>query len=162
DWRGFGFTTGGAGFTCLFFGFTPALRAARGAPAGVMKSGGRGVAARREGFSPRRTLVVSPGALSPRLVVGGPPFPRSPLNLMTLDAGFAQDGVLEIDLNMAQLDLPVERRYVFKRELLDRVRAMPGVEAATSVSIVPLDDWWNEDIFVDSNRGVEKRQANFN
>src|SRR5262249_1582149 len=76
--------------------------------------------------------------------------------------GFAQDGVLEIDLNMAQLDLPVERRYVFKRELLDRVRAMPGVEAATSVSIVPLDDWWNEDIFVDSNRGVEKRQANFN
>jgi predicted permease len=39
---------------------------------------------------------------------------------------------------------------------------MPGVEAAASVGIVPLDDWWNENILVDSNSGVEKRHSNFN
>jgi predicted permease len=89
-------------------------------------------------------------------------FARSLFNLMTVNAGFAQDGVLEIDLNLTQLDLPVERRYAFRRELLDRVRAMPGAEAAASVSIVPLDDWWNENILLDNNRAAEKRQSNFN
>src|SRR6266508_1650534 len=108
-------------------------------------------------------LVVSQVAISVVLLVGALLFTRSLLNLMTLDAGFAQDGVLEIDLNLTQLDLPVERRYALKRELLDRLRAMPGVEAAAFVNSVPLsDNWWNEDIFVDSNKGVVKRQVNFN
>jgi putative ABC transport system permease protein len=162
DWRVFGFTAGVAVLTCALFGLAPALRATRVAPAEVMKSGGRGLTQSREGFSLRRALVVSQVALSVVLLVGALLFTRSLFNLMALDAGFAQDGVLEIDLNLTQLDLPVERRYAFKRELLDRVRAMPGVEAAASVGIVPLDDWWNENIFVDSNRGVEKRGTNFN
>jgi putative ABC transport system permease protein len=163
DWRVFGFTAGVAVLTCVLFGLTPALRATRVAPAEVMKSGGRGMTASRDGFSLRRALVVSQVALSVVLLIGALLFTRSLFNLMTLDTGFAQDGVLEIDLNLTQLDLPVERRYAFKRELLDRVRAAPGVEAAASVSSVPLsDDWWNENIFVESNRGAEKRLANFN
>jgi putative ABC transport system permease protein len=162
DWRVFGFTAGVAVLTCVLFGLAPALRATRVAPAEVMKSGGRGLTQSREGFSLRRALVVSQVALSVVLLVGALLFTRSLFNLMALDAGFAQDGVLEIDLNMTQLDLPVERRYAFRRELLDRLRSMPGVEAAASVGIVPLDDWWNENIFVNSNRGMEKREANFN
>ncbi|HEV2669204.1 MAG TPA: FtsX-like permease family protein, partial [Blastocatellia bacterium] len=154
---------GVAVLTCVLFGWTPALRATRVAPAEVMKSGGRGMTASREGFSLRRALVVSQVALSVVLLVGALLFTRSLFNLMTLDTGFAQDGVLEIDLNLTQLDLPVERRYAFKRELLDRLRAAPSVEAAASVSSVPLsDDWWNENIFVEGNRGAEKRLANFN
>src|SRR5262245_2730145 len=163
DWRVFGFTAGVAILTCVLFGLTPALRATRVTPAEVMKSGGRGLTASREGFSLRRALVVSQVALSLVLLVGALLFTRSLFNLMTLDAGFAQDGVLEIDLNLTHLDLPVERRYAFKRELLDRVRAMPGVEAAAFVNSVPLGaKSWNEFIFVNSNRGVEKRLANFN
>ncbi|HEU0176621.1 MAG TPA: ABC transporter permease [Blastocatellia bacterium] len=162
DWRVFGFTAGVAVLTCVLFGLAPALRAIRVAPAEVMKSVGRGLTTSREGFSLRRALVVSQIALSVVLLIGALLFTRSLFKLMTLDAGFAQDGVLEVDLNLTQLDLPVERRYAFKRELLGRARAMPGVEAAASVGIVPLDDWWNEDILVDSNRGVERRQANFN
>src|SRR5262245_8973208 len=163
DWRVFGFTACVAVLTCVLFGLTPALRASRVAPAEVMKSGGRGLTAGREGFSLRRALVVSQVALSVVLLVGALLFTRSLFNLMSLDAGFAQDGVLEIDLNLTQLDLPVESRYAFKRELLDRLRAMPGVEAAASVSSIPLsDDWWNENIFVESNRGVEKHESNFN
>ncbi len=163
DWRVFGFTACVAVLTCVLFGLTPALRATRAAPAEVMKSAGRGLTAGREGFSLRRSLVVSQVAISVVLLVGALLFTRSLFNLMTLDAGFAQDGVLEIDLNLTQLDLPVDRRYAFKRELLDRLRAMPGVEAAAFVNSVPLgDNWWNEDIFVDSSKGVVKREVNFN
>jgi predicted permease len=163
DWRVFGFTTGVAVLTCVLFGLAPALRATRVAPAEVMKSAGRGVTAGREGFSLRRALVVSQVALSVVLLVGALLFTRSLFNLMTVDAGFAQDGVLEIDLNLSRLDLPVDRRYEFKRDLLDRLRAAPGVEAAALVGSIPLsDNWWNEDIFVDSNNGVQKRQVNFN
>jgi putative ABC transport system permease protein len=149
--------------TCVLFGLAPALRATRIAPAEVMKSVGRGLTPSREGFSLRRALVVSQVALSLVLLVGALLFTRSLINLMAQDAGFAQDGVLEIDLNLTQLDLPVDRRYAVKRELLDRLRAMPGVEAAAFATSVPMGgNWWNENIFVDGNSGGEKRLANFN
>src|SRR5499426_106908 len=156
DWRVFGFTAGVAVLTCVLFGLTPALRATRVAPAEVMKSGGRGMTASREGFSLRRALVVSQVALSVVLLVGALLFTRSLFNLMTLDAGFAQDGVLQTDINLAPLNLPSGRRFAVKLELLDRLRAMPGVEAAASVSNAPLSgNTWGDAMFVNGARGVE-------
>jgi putative ABC transport system permease protein len=163
DWRVFGFTAGVAILTCILFGLTPAVRATRATPAEVMKSSGRGLTANREGVSLRRVLVVSQVALSLVLLVGALLFTRSLYNLMTLDAGFAQDGVLQTDMNLAPLNLPSERRYAVKRELLDRLRAMPGVEAAAFANVVPLGgNNWGDMIFVNSARGVEKGFANFN
>jgi putative ABC transport system permease protein len=163
DWRVFGFTAGVAILTCILFGLTPAMRATRATPAEAMKSGGRGMTANREGVSLRRVLVVSQVALSLVLLVGALLFTRSLYNLMTLDAGFAQDGILQTDINLAPLNLPSERRFAVKHELLDRMRAMPGVEAAASVSNVPLGGaTWGEAIFVNNARGVEKGFANLN
>jgi predicted permease len=111
----------------------------------------------------RRILVVSQVALSLVLLVGALLFTRSLYNLMTVDAGFAQDGVLQTDMNLAPLNLPSERRYAAKRELLDRLRAMPGVEASAFANVVPLGgNNWGDMIFVNSARGVEKSFANFN
>jgi len=119
--------------------------------------------ANREGVSLRRVLVVSQVALSLVLMVGALLFTRSLYNLITLDAGFAQDGVLQTDMNLAPLNLPSERRYAVKRELLDRLRAMPGVEAGAFANVVPLGgNNWGDMIFVNSARGVEKGFANFN
>jgi predicted permease len=163
DWRVFGFTAGVAILTCILFGLTPAVRATRTTPAEVMKSSGRGLTANREGVSLRRVLVVSQVALSLVLLVGALLFTRSLYNLMTLDAGFAQDGVLQTDINLAPLNLPPDRRYAVKRELLDRLRAMPGVEAGAFANVVPLGgNNWGDMIFVNAARGVEKGFANFN
>ncbi|HEU0180062.1 MAG TPA: ABC transporter permease [Blastocatellia bacterium] len=163
DWRVFGFTAGVAILTCVLFGLTPAVRATRVAPAEAMKSSGRGMTANREGVSLRRVLVVSQVALSLVLMVGALLFTRSLFNLMTLDAGFAQDGVLQTDISLAPLKLPSERRYAVKRELLDRLRAMPGVEAAAIATNVPFGGaTWGDAIFVNTAGGVEKGFANFN
>jgi putative ABC transport system permease protein len=163
DWRVFGFTAVVAVLTCILFGLTPAVRATRVAPAEVIKSGGRGLTANREGVSLRRVLVVSQVALSLVLIVGALLFSRSLFNLMTLDAGFAQDGVLQADINLGPLSLPPERRYEAKRELLDRLRATPGVEAAAIASNAPFGGNVSGDtIFVNTAKGVERGYANFN
>jgi predicted permease len=138
DWRMLGFTTAITLLTCALFGLTPALRATQVAPGAVLKYGGRSTTSSRARFGLRRVLVVSQIAMSLVLVVGALLFGRSLQKLATLDAGFTQDGVLGLGLDLTALHLPVERRAEFKRQLLDQVRNIPGVESAAEAGIVPL------------------------
>jgi predicted permease len=149
DFLVLGFTAALAILTCVLFGLAPALRATRTEPGAVMKSTSRGLTAGRERFGLRRGLVVTQIALSLVLMVGALLFTRSLRNLLTLDAGFQQDGVLISNVNWSRLNTPVERRLLFKRELLERVRAIPGVETAASTGIVPVGgSSWNQQAVV--------------
>jgi predicted permease len=152
DWRVLGFTSGLAILTCAIFGLTPALRATRVAPVVVLKSTGRGMTAGRERFGLRRALVVSQVALSLVLLVGALLFVRTLRNLLTLDPGFQQQGVLVASLDLSRLNLAAERRQGFKRELLDRVRAIPGINSAADASVVPISgNSWNGNITVEGS-----------
>jgi predicted permease len=163
DWRVLGFTAGLAVATCVLFGLTPALRATRVAPVEALKSNGRGMTAGRERFSLRRGLVVSQVAISLVLLVGALLFVRSLRNLQTLDAGFRQDGILITDLDLTRLKLPPERRQAYKRELLDRVRAIPGVVAAADTNIVPVSGYgWNNEVEIVGTEKSKKQISNFN
>jgi len=147
DWRMLGFIAGLAVFTCLLFGLAPALRTAGASAAGAMRAAGRGLTAGRAGFSLRRALIISQVALSLMLMVGALLFIRSLRNLMTLDAGFRQDGVLIADLDFNRMRIASERRIEFKRDLLDRIRSVPGVDSAAYSIAVPGDGAvWNEQI----------------
>jgi len=162
DWRVLGFTSGLAILTCGIFGLAPALRATRVAPVVVLKSTGRGMTAGRERFGLRRALVVSQVALSLVLLVGALLFVRTLRNLLTLDPGFRQQGVLVTALDLTRLNLAVERRQDFKRDLLNRIRAIPGVDSAADVGIVPVSgNSWNENVLIE---GPEKLKGtpNFN
>lgn len=157
DWRVLGFTTALAVLTCAIFGLTPALRATRVAPVVVLKSTGRGMTAGRERFGLRRALVVSQVALSLVLLVGALLFVRTLRNLLTLDPGFQQQGVVITNLDLSRLNLAAERRQGFKRELLDRVRAIPGVDSAADANIIPISgNSWNGNIVVE---GSEKQKG---
>ena len=69
---------------------------------------------------------------------------RSLRNLLTLDAGFQQNGVLITSVEFARLNVAPEHRQEFKRDLLERVRTIPGVESAAGALLVPLGgDSWN-------------------
>ncbi len=114
DWRMLGFTPGITVLTCVLFGLAPALRATRVSPGAVLKSSGRSATSGRARFGLRRVLVVSQIAMSLMLVVGAILFARSLQKLATLDAGFTQNGVLELDLDLTALHLPVDRRAEFK------------------------------------------------
>jgi putative ABC transport system permease protein len=156
DWRVLGFTSGLAVLTCVIFGLTPALRATRVAPVVVLKSTGRGMTAGRERFGLRRILVVSQVALSLVLLVGALLFVRTLRNLLTLDPGFQQEGVLVAELDMTRLNLPADRRQDFKRDLLNRIRAIPGVDSAADTSIVPVSgSAWNENVIVEGREKLK-------
>jgi predicted permease len=113
----------------------------------------------------RRGLVVAQIALSLMLVVGALLFARSLNNLATVDAGFQQDGILVADIDFTTLNLPNPRRLEFAKELLSRVRAIPGVDAASIAEIVPLGgNSENHDLFL-GNSGLpsgERPVAAFN
>ena len=162
DWRVLGFTTALAVITCLLFGLTPALRATRVEPSAAMKAGGRGLSATRERFGLRRFLVVSQVALSLVLLAGALLFVRSLDNLLTVDAGFQENGILIANLDMARLGFSATRQRVTNEELLKRLRHVPGVESAAIFSNEPASgNSWNEGVMLEG-KGNQKNWIYFN
>src|SRR5260370_14736555 len=94
DWRMLAFTGTVATLACIILGLAPALRSSHIEPGAAIKAGGRGLTAAREDFSFQRLLVVVQISVSLVLVVGALLFVRSFRNLMTVDRGFREKGVL--------------------------------------------------------------------
>lgn len=86
----------------------------------------------------RRALIVVQVALSLVLVASALLFTRSLANLLTLDAGFNQKNLLVASVSFRRLNIPPERRLEFKAEMLDRLKAVPGVEAVSEMDTIPL------------------------
>ena len=162
DWRLFVFLLAVSLVTCVLFGLAPALRASRTAPGAAMKTGGHGMTASRGRLGFRGALVVSQVALSLVLLFGALLFTESLRNLLTDDPGFQAKGVLIAGLDFARLQIPVERRGAFQRELLDRIRAIPGVDAAADTNIVPLSgNGWSNTVWIDGRDGTQRQDSNF-
>jgi putative ABC transport system permease protein len=127
-------------FSGLVFGLAPALLSSRVDLNTTLKEGGRSGA---EGFRRNRLrslFIVSEFALALLLLVGAGLMIRSFLRLQRVNPGFAPDGALT-----AQIVLP-QSRYreaarvgAFQRELLQRVQALPGVQAASVSMSLPPD-----------------------
>ena len=160
DWRVFGFAVGLTILTCILFGLAPAMRATRVELGAVMKTGGRGLTASRERFGLRRVLVVMQVALSLVLVAGSLLFSRSFGNLMTVDAGFNQQGVSLALVGFRKLNLPPQRLLPFREELLDRIGSIPGVDAVTDTNIIPLSgSGWGNNIWLDGTDGSDRKNT---
>ncbi len=160
DWRVLGFAAGLAILTTILFGLVPALRSGRVPAGSVLKTGGRGTTAGRERFRLQRILVASQVALSLVLLAGALLFARSLQNLMTRDTGFQQDGVLVANLDFTRLNLPETRRDSFVRDLLDRIRAVPGfAQAAASMRSPVCGICSNDDIIAEN--GADTKEASW-
>jgi predicted permease len=142
------FTTAIAMLTCILFGLAPAVRATRVSPQAAMKAGSRGATTSHERFGIRRALVVTQVAMSLVLLFGAILFTRTLRNLLTVETGFQETGILVTDLDFSRLNVPKPDRVEYKRQLLERVRALPGVESAAQATVVPIsgsgtgDDVW--------------------
>jgi predicted permease len=149
DWRVLTFAILTAVLTCIAFGLAPAFRSSRTELGAVLKAGGRGMTAGRRRFSFQRTLVISQIAFSLVLLAGALLFVRSFWNLITLDPGFTESGIL---LTQATFRfVPADRYGAFKHELLQQVRSIPLVEAAATSTHVPLNNsFWSLGIRIGS------------
>jgi predicted permease len=119
------------------FGLAPALRSSR--PDLVPALKGEAPAAGNRRLTLANLLVVIQVAVSLVLLVASGLFVRSVSGARTIDPGFRIDRrvVMYLDAELQQYDR--ERTGVFYRRLLERVRALPMVEAATLAADVPLD-----------------------
>ena len=123
----------------LLFGLLPALRAGAVAAAGHMTAGARGATVGRERQIARRGLVVLQVALALTLLVGSGLAVRSFQRLAAVDPGFDPVDVLTFGLALPARDYASpEARLSFHRQMVDRLRALPGVVDASATSIVPL------------------------
>ncbi|MGC2661272.1 MAG: ABC transporter permease [Bryobacteraceae bacterium] len=147
DWRVLAFVTGVTMLACILFGLTPAIKASRSEPALVLKANGRGLSAAGESILLRRMLVVSQVALSLVLLIGAVLFVRTFQNLMVVNAGFNEDHVLIATFDYSLWKHSSESEMAFKRDLLSRIQAVPGVTSAAETLFPPLSHaGWDDNV----------------
>ena len=154
DWRVFAFIASLAAVTCVLFGLSPALQATGTNPGVTMQSGSRSTTDSRQRFTARRALVVVQVALSLVLVIGAVLFGRSLRNLVAVDPGFRQAGILVVDVDTRKSPMDDAARAATYAQVMERIRAVPGVDYAAESFIVPMSgSGWNERVLV----GGEKK-----
>ena len=120
----------------LLFGTLPAWRACGMNVSEALKSGSRSATAGKQSHRMQAALVVSEVCLSLVLVAGAGLLARSFWNLLAIDPGFRPDHVLAVNLSFEpQGKASLIPRY---RDLLERVRAIPGVDAASTTRSLPI------------------------
>jgi putative ABC transport system permease protein len=142
DGRVLGFTAACSLLTGFVFGTVPALEASNPDLNETLKEGGRsGAGVGRHRL--RSLLVVAEIALSLVLLVGAGLMMRSFISLQNVNAGINPEGVLTMYIALpgakyGNRDRAPEKRIAFFSQLLERVRAIPGVQSAGTNSGLPL------------------------
>ena len=124
--------------TAFVFGLLPALRSSGIAPLDVLKEEGGSPSGGRRTTRLTAALVVVQLALSLLLLVLAGLFVRGFSKAQTFDPGFAPDHVLTASSDLYPAGYDRATGLAFDQQLLDKVRALPGVESATLTNAVPL------------------------
>ena len=123
----------------LIFGLAPALHAARASVLSALKGEtGHSLISRR--FSLRQALVIAQVALSVTVLVCGGLFAKSFWNVRTMDPGFDARQAFTMTVSPGLLGYEQERGQQLYKQLVERMRELPGVEAASLVDLMPLGD----------------------
>jgi putative ABC transport system permease protein len=119
----------------LIFGLIPALQGSQSNPSKSLKEGERGSTATRG--RTRSTLVIAEVGLSLVLLVGAGLLVKSFVRLMDVDPGFDPDHLLTFSLGLPSSTHPTHQ-LAFYQQVLQRLQALPGVQAVGAVSRLPL------------------------
>jgi predicted permease len=137
DFRVLGFTIAITVLTGLIFGAVPALQTSRVDLNDTLKEGGRGTVGGR-GRS-RSLLVVTEIALSLVLLVGAGLMIQSFLRLRRVNVGIEPTNISIASFHLSPAKYREdEQRAAFFKQLLERVRALPGVQTASGTTTIPL------------------------
>jgi predicted permease len=141
--------------TGLVFGLVPALRASRPDLWTTLKDTVGSITGAGGSLFLRKGLVTAQVALSFLLLFGAGLFVRSLQNLKEKDTGFrGMENLVTFQVSPALNGYDNPRAVRFYQELLDNIRAIPGVTSAALASVPVLHGWeW------DSSTSVEGHQA---
>jgi predicted permease len=126
----------------LLFGLAPAIQGSRRELTNPLKESGRGVSGGKREAHVRNGMVVGSIALSLLLLVGASLMIRTLFALESVDLGFKPENILTLRVPLPEKPYAgAERKTAFFRELLERVKRVPGVRAAgLNSGLHPLGD----------------------
>jgi predicted permease len=146
DWRVFGFASAAALLTGIIVGIIPAVRASRGNLSAILHEGGRGVVGGTNRL--RSTLVVVQVAGSLMLLIIAGLFTRSLAQAQRTDLGFRPDHVVNLLMDPNEIGYNQTQTREFYKNLLQRVRALPGVVSASTANATPMGYYNNFDSLI--------------
>ena len=135
DMRVLGFSVGLCFITTLLFGLTPAIQAARVDLLPALKNQ---LSERFRKVQLRDFLVGAQVALSLVLVVSTVLVVRSLQRAVTIDIGFNPHHAVAVAFDVALSGYNEERGKVFERQLMEQLKAIPGLDSVALSSSLPL------------------------
>jgi predicted permease len=123
--------------TGVLFGLAPALRARHTDLQTSLREAGRGLVS-GSGQRLRTGLVVSEVALAVVLIVGAGLMTRSFIQLLRVDLGFRPERLLAVNFTINTTKHPGALYRQYYRDVIDRVRDLPGVKSAGAAKDAPF------------------------
>ena len=154
DYRVVAFALALAVIVAVACGGLPAWRSSAVDPQDSLRDG-RGGGTSRAHHRVLRSLVVAEVSLSLVLLLGAGLVIKGFASLIGRDPGFDPNPILTLQTTISPQRYPdgntVER---FLEPALEKIRAIPGVDAAASISLIPYDNWgWNFNIRYEGQPG---------
>ncbi len=124
--------------TGLLFGAFPAWRLSGSAPARALCEGGRSLAGGRAQHRLHNGLVVGQTAIGMVLLIGAGLLMRSFVRILDVNPGFDSKHVLTSRVGVPFDETNHDRHYIFYQQLLERISALPGVQAVSAGWPLPM------------------------
>ena len=131
------FTLGVAMATGLLVGLAPLMHTRVKGLVVALKEGGARGATSAARHHVRRGLVMAEVALAVMLVIGAGLLLRTVYNLTTVDGGFDRSRLVTFSITLPQASSEAAARLQTYRRLLDTLRVVPGVQAASAMTGLP-------------------------
>ncbi len=135
-----GFTLGVSLLTGALLGIVPALSSSKKQLQSDLQSAGRGKSASRASAHFRNLLIVAQVALTLVLLVGAGLLGRSFQRLLAVNPGFETESAVAMTVSMPAAEEPADQRRLaqFYQQLLERLRAVPGVISVGGTNALPM------------------------
>ncbi|HEX6966674.1 MAG TPA: ABC transporter permease [Gemmatimonadaceae bacterium] len=128
--------------TGVLFGLVPALSVYRDDPQSALKEGATRIAGSGFASSARKLLVTAELAIAVVLLIGAGLLAKSFVRYLDIDPGFRGASVLTAGVALPSTRYSNDTTIaLFYRNLMGRLRAMPGVQSATATAVLPLNGY---------------------
>jgi predicted permease len=152
------YTLGASIAVGILFGLAPALKSGNSDPQVCLKEGGRGSTGAHH--RAQSSLVIVQMALTLVLLVGAGLLFRTIQHLWDVNPGFDTQNIItfKVGVSHSQTNTPSSTRIAYQ-QLIERIRQIPGVEAADFTSAVPLSGGWTMPFWIGSQKPASLQGA---
>jgi putative ABC transport system permease protein len=134
------FALGVSGLAGLIAGLAPAFQSATIGPSEALRASAGAVSADRSRQRVRSTIVIAEVAAAVLLLVGASLFLRSFSRVLEMDPGFDPENLLVARMRLDGAAYGRGKAHPYYTELLERLRALPGVESAGGTTALEMDE----------------------